>query len=587
VEVRLVAPEDRLIELDDAGEGYFTGTAGKVEPGAKYFYRLDGRLDRPDPASKFQPDDVHGPTQVISLEFPWTDRQWFGTPLRDYIIYELHVGTLTPEGTFDAIIPRLPELKELGITAIELMPVAQFPGSRNWGYDGVYPFAVQTSYGGPEGLFRLVDACHQNGLAVVLDVVYNHLGPEGNYLKDFGPYFTHKHHTPWGEALNFDGRYNGDVREFFVQNALYWQNAFHIDALRLDAVHAILDTSAVPFLRQLARGVHRQSERVNRRCHLIAESDLNDIRLIRPEALGGHGLDAQWSDDFHHALHVLLTGEHSGYYQDYSGIRPLAKAFRDGFTYTGDYSEHRKRAHGNSPRLTRVKQFVVCAQNHDQVGNRMLGERLTQLVSFESLKLAAGAVLLSPFIPLLFMGEEYGEPAPFQYFISHLDPALVEAVRKGRAEEFASFKWQGEVPDPQSEAVFNTAKINPALRRQVRHRVLYEFHRELIHLRKNIRAISDVEKENMEVLGYELEKVLYLRYWSRIDEVCILCCFCEDTVALPLPVPPGNWNKKLDSAATRWEGSGSAVPDQVGSNGKITLTLSPRSVLLLHRNLER
>ena len=316
------------------------------------------------------------------------------------MLYELHVGTFTAQGTFDAIVPHLDELKDLGITSIELMPVAQFPGDRNWGYDGVYPFAVQNSYGGPEGLKRLVNACHQRGLAVTLDLVYNHLGPEGNYLQDFGPYFTDRYRTPWGSAINFDGPESDEVRRFFIENALYWVTEFRVDALRLDAVHGIFDFSALHFLQELAAAVHEQAEQLNRRIYVIAESDLNDVRIVRSPELGGYGLDAQWNDDFHHALHTLLTGERTGYYEDFGRIQDLAKAFAEGFVYSGAYSPARRRRHGNSSKDLAAPRFVVFAQNHDQVGNR---HRLSALVSFEWLKLAAAVVLLSPFIPLLFI----------------------------------------------------------------------------------------------------------------------------------------------------------------------------------------
>ena len=429
VEVRIVAPGQRIIPLRRDERGYHEVVAESVDPGTRYFYRLDGESERPDPASRFQPEGVHGPSQVVDSRFSWGDAGWFGLPLRDYIIYELHVGTFTGEGTFAAVVTHLEQLKELGITVLELMPVAQFPGSRNWGYDGTYPFAVQNSYGGPDGLKHLVSACHQRGLAVVLDVVYNHLGPEGNYLGDFAPYFTDRYRTPWGPAVNFDGAHSDEVRRFFIENALSWVTEFHVDGLRIDAVHAILDFSAKPFLQELAEAVHAQAERLNRRIYLIPESDLNDTRLIRAPEVGGFGLDAQWNDDFHHALHTLLTGERTGYYEDFGEIRHLVKGFREGFVYSGEYSPYRRRRHGNSSRSLPAHRFVVFAQNHDQVGNRLRGDRLSHLVSLEALKLAAGVILLSPFIPLLFMGEEYGEIAPFEYFVSHSDPGLIEAVR--------------------------------------------------------------------------------------------------------------------------------------------------------------
>ena len=414
VELHLLSPNEQIVPMGKDQRGYHEAVVKQLEPGALYRYRLDGDKERPDPASRYQPDGVHGPSQVVDPHFCWSEAHWAGLPLKEYVLYELHVGTFTPDGTFSAIIPHLDQLKDLGITAVELMPVAQFPGDRNWGYDGVYPFAVQNSYGGPGGLKLLVDACHQRGLAVVMDVVYNHLGPEGNYLADFGPYFTDSYKTPWGPAVNYDGPYSDDVRRFFIENALHWLIDFRIDALRIDAVHGIFDSSAQPFLEELALTVQEHTERLNRQIYLIAESDLNDSRLVRSRKLGGYGLDAQWNDDFHHALHTLLTSERSGYYEDFGLCRDLATAFRDGFVYSGKYSRYRKRRHGNDARVIASHRLVVFSQNHDQVGNRMRGDRLSALVSFESLKLAAGVVILSPFIPLFFMGEEYQvKPPPF------------------------------------------------------------------------------------------------------------------------------------------------------------------------------
>jgi maltooligosyltrehalose trehalohydrolase len=586
VEVHLLTPRERFVPLAKRPRGYHEAVVEGVEPGTLYRYRLDGALERPDPASRFQPEDVHGPSQVVDSDFDWDDGAWCGMPLREYILYELHVGTFTPGGTFEAIIPHLPDLKALGITAIELMPIAQFPGDRNWGYDGVYPFAVQHSYGGPNGLKQLVQACHRQGLAVILDVVYNHLGPDGNYLADYGPYFTERYKTPWGGALNFDGPYSDEVRRFFIDNALFWVTEFHIDALRLDAVHAILDYSAQPFLQELGLALHARAEHLNRRIYAIAESALNDTRVIRPRELGGYALDAQWNDDFHHALRVLLTGDRGGYYQDFGELEQLARAFRDGYVYAGDYSAYRRRRHGNSSRSMPAQQFVVFAQNHDQVGNRMLGERLSQLVSLEALKVAASAVLLSPFIPLLFMGEEYGEVAPFQFFISHLDPQLVDAIRRGRREEFADFAWQGEPPDPQAVATFQRATLNHRLRSEGHHRALFEFYQELIRLRKELPALAQLSKEHMHVVGFEPEKSLCVRRWCDGQEVWMILHFGRVPTSLRLPWSMGQWQKLLDSAEARWYGSGSPVGSEVKSDGEVTLTLPPESCLLFSRTTE-
>jgi maltooligosyltrehalose trehalohydrolase len=584
VELFVVAPAKRTLLLQPVERGYHAGRVEGLEPGAQYFYRLDGRQQRPDPASRFQPEGIHGPSEILDNGFEWHDQSWSGLGLREYIIYELHVGTFTSEGTFAAVIPHLRQLKELGITALELMPVAQFPGTRNWGYDGVFPFAVQNSYGGPEGLKRLVDAAHRTGLAVVLDAVYNHLGPEGNHLAEFGPYFTDRYHTPWGPALNFDGAHSDEVRRFFFENALYWQTEFHVDALRLDAVHAIRDGSALPFLQELARVTHQRSEELGRRFYLIAESDRNDARLITPEVLGGYGVDAQWSDDLHHCLHVLLTGEREGYYEDFGGTKLLAKTFREGYAYTGEYSKSRKRRHGNSPRLASAKQFVVFSQNHDQIGNRMKGDRLSRLANLEALKLAAGTILLSPFIPLLFMGEEHGEPAPFQYFISHTDPYLVETVRRGRQAEFSGFAWQGKPADPQSEVTFQDCVLDHKLARaEGSHQALYSFYQELLRLRKENPAIATAEKDTLEVEGLDPEQVVHMLYNHPVAPVLIVLSFAAAPTTVSLRVPPGIWRSLLDSSACRWSGPGESVPGKFSSNGQVSLKLPPQSVVVFER----
>ena len=575
VEVHIVSPRELIMPLARGAQGYHQAIVEGVEPGCLYFYRLDSEKERPDPASRFQPQGVHGPSQVVDSLFPWEEQNWLGLSLEEYIVYELHVGAFTKEGTFDAIIPHLNELKDLGITAVELMPVGQFPGNRNWGYDGVYPFAVQDSYGGPEGLKRLVNTCHQKGLAVVLDVVYNHLGPEGNYIAYFGPYFTDCYQTPWGAALNFDGPHSDEVRCFFIENAIYWLTEFRIDALRLDALHAILDISSYPFLKELAVAFHEQAARMERQAYLIAESAANDARITRPLELGGYGLDAQWNDDFHHSLHALLTDEQTGYYQDFGELQHLAKAFREGFVYSGQYSHYRQRRHGVSSRDIPAHQFVVFGQNHDQVGNRANSERLSQLVPFEALKLAASIVLLSPFIPLLFMGEEYGETAPFPYFVSHSEPDLIEAVRKGRQDEFATFQWQGELPDPQDEDSYSRAKLNHHLRRYGQHRVLLEFYKQLIRLRKETPALAYLSKDNMDIRIIEEHKLLFLRRWNGNSEAVIALNFSDGQTLVALPFPAGRWQKWLDSAEERWDGRGSVVPQWLSSKGEATVTLGP------------
>jgi maltooligosyltrehalose trehalohydrolase len=562
MELQLLTPQAQTIPLVRTHGGYWQAVVDDVAPGALYVYRIDGERERPDPASRYQPDGVHGPSQVVNPdEFAWHDHGWSGPDLASYIIYELHVGTFTPEGTFEAMVPYLQGLRDLGVTAIELMPVAQFPGTRNWGYDGVGLFAVQNSYGGPQGLKQLVDAAHGVGLAVILDLVYNHLGAEGNYLWDFGPYFTDHYKTPWGSAVNFDGPGSDDVRRFFVDNALYWLTHFHVDALRLDAIHAILDFSAGTFLEELAASVERQRTCQNRRIYLIGESNRNDNRVVRPLQDGGFGLDAQWNDDFHHAVHALLTGEGQGYYQDFvrangvPALHYLAKAMREGYVYSGQYSRYRQRRHGNSPASVPAYRFIVAIQNHDQIGNRMLGDRLSTLVPFALLKMAAGLLLLSPYVPLIFMGEEYGETNPFQYFVSHSDSGLLEAVRQGRQREFAAFAWAGDVPDPASEETFLRSKLCRQDAQANSHYVLYELYRELIRLRQTLPALANLSKEHQEVQEFAEEQVLYLRRWApdgSSSQVIAAFNFSDEPMTVRLPVPRGRWRRYLDSSSSRW-----------------------------------
>ncbi|MGH9327574.1 MAG: malto-oligosyltrehalose trehalohydrolase [Terriglobia bacterium] len=581
MEVRILAPQARQIRMVEEEHGYYRAIAEGIEPNSRYVYRLSGKTDRPDPASRFQPEGVHGPSQIVNpREFHWTDGEWPGLPLEEYVLYEIHTGVFTPEGTFEAMVPRLSGLKKLGVTAIEIMPVAQFPGSRNWGYDGAYPFAAQNTYGGPVGFQKLVNACHEHHLAVVLDVVYNHLGPEGNYLAEYGPYFTDRYRTPWGSAVNFDRPESDEVRRFFIESAIYWLEGFHIDALRLDAIHGIVDTSARPFLSQLTGTVRSLESRQGRKIHLIAESSLNDVRVLRPVEQGGYGFDTQWNDDFHHALHALLTAERSGYYADFGRLDDLVKALREGYVYSGQYSRFRRRHHGNSSREYPPRSFVVYAQNHDQVGNRALGDRLSRLVSFEALKLAAGIALLSPFIPLLFMGEEYAEKAPFQYFTDHSDPELAEAVRKGRAEEFTAFNWEGQIPDPQDEQTFLRSKLDELLQLKEPHRTLWEFYQLLIELRRKEAGLANPSNAKIEVNGMEDAKVLVVRRWSASGAALMFSNFSKELQRVEIPCPPGRWQKKLDSAEERWLGNGSLLPGSVNSQGQIQLEMSPFAFVL-------
>ena len=570
----------RIVPLTKDERGYHEVTVKNLGAGALYVYQLATGEQRPDPASRFQPEGVHGPSQVVDGNFSWDENGWAGIPLKDYIIYELHVGAFTPAGNFDAIIPYLEYLIQLGVTAIELMPVAQFPGGRNWGYDGVFPFAVQNSYGGPQGLKRLINACHQRGLAVILDVVYNHLGPEGNYLADFAPYFTDRYKTPWGPALNFDGPFSDEVRHYFIENALYWITEFHIDALRLDAVHAILDHSPVPFIEELASEVQQAADRLLRPALLIAESADNNARLIRPRESGGYGLDALWNDDFHHCLRTLLTGERSGYYEDYGEFSQLVKAYGEGFAYSGEHSRFRRRRHGSVARDIPAERFVVFAQNHDQVGNRMLGDRPSQMMSFEELKLAAGLVILSPFIPLLFMGEEYAETTPFPYFISHSDAELIDAVRRGRREEFAAFGWQGEVPDPQDARTFLRAKLNHEIRTAGEHLVLLKFYRELIAIRKKLSAFKPMDKRSVEVLGFDKERMMVVHRWYEGTQAVLVANLGAQQASASVLIPPGHWRKVVDSADETWRGKGSLLLSELEGGAEDGLALAARSFAL-------
>ena len=586
VDVCLGDPPERAIAMQAVGCGYFHTVAEGVSPGALYRYRLNNEKERPDPASRYQPRGVHGPSQVTDNRFRWNDSGWRGLPLERYVLYELHVGTFTPQGTFDGIIPRLATLKDLGVTAIELMPVAQFPGERNWGYDGVYPYAVQASYGGPLGLKALVNACHELEIAVVLDVVYNHLGPEGNYLGDFAPYFTDLYKTPWGQAVNFDDADSDEVRRYFIENALQWVTDFHIDALRLDAVHAIVDTSARTFLEELGAAVHTRAKELGRDVHLIPESNRNDARVVSAPEVGGGGFDAVWNDDFHHSLHVLLTGEQDGYYQDFCGIADLAGSYREGFLYAGRYSKFRQKRYGSSSEQIPAKRFVVYAQNHDQVGNRRMGDRLSQSLSFAQLKLAAGIVLLSPYLPLLFMGEEYSERAPFEYFVSHGDPSLVEAVRRGRKGEFARFGWTGDIPDPQSEATFLSSKLKWDLQTVGHHHILWHFYRELLRIRRTVPPLAELDKNAMEVTSFADEKVLLVRRWKASSQVLIVCHLCKVPTELLLPIPCGRWHRTLDSAEERWGDKGCETPAVIESRGEVQLPLNPWAFLVFAKSAE-
>ncbi len=535
--MRIMGPRQAVLPMDRDADGIFTAFADHPGAGADYYYEFGSGRRRPDPVSRFQPNGVHGASQVVDTEaFVWTDRNWKGRPLEDFIIYELHTGTFTSEGTFDGVIGRLGYLRELGVTAIELMPIASFPGARNWGYDGAYLYAPHPAYGGPLGLKRLIDACHREGLAAVLDVVYNHLGPEGNYLGEYGPYFTDRYRTPWGAAINFDGPQSDGVRRFFIDNALYWLTEYHVDALRLDAIHRIFDFGAIHVLRELADAFHQQARLLGRDAWLIAESDLNDPRVINAPEVGGHGIDSQWNDDFHHSLHSLLTGSRNGYFIDYGRIGDLRKALTDGFVYDGRRSIYRQRRHGASSRSNPGRQFVVFNQNHDQIANADAGQRLSGLIRPEQLRLAAMILICAPNLPMLFMGEEFAASTPFNYFTSFEDPALAHAVSEGRRREYEPFFRDRPFADPQAPETFTGSQIDWTETARSPHRELLALERALIMLRKQNRCLSNCRKDLTKVDFNESERWMVIRRGDPSGESALLFCnLSPEPRTLPMP----------------------------------------------------
>lgn len=571
VKIVLQQTEGKSISMQPADWGYWQAEVNDLDEGTLYKFQLDDTPPLPDPASRLQPEGPHGPSAVVNLNFPWKEGSWKGLDTSDLIIYEAHIGTFSDKGTFAGAAEKLDYLLELGINAIEIMPVAQFPGNRNWGYDGVSLFATQNSYGGPDAFRDFINSCHQKGIAVILDVVYNHLGPEGNYLSQFGPYFTDKYNTPWGQALNFDDAWCDGVRNFFLQNALMWLRDFHVDGLRLDAVHAIKDLSAHHFLELLSEETDRLSAETGRKHFLIAEVDLNDNRFITDREKGGYGLHAQWVDEFHHALHSWLTGETNGYYSDFGDFDHIIRAYKDTYVYNGVYSPHRKKVFGSSAADHPNNQFVVFAQNHDQVGNRMLGERLTELISFEGLKVAAAAYILSPYIPMLFMGEEWGEKAPFYYFVSHTDPQLVEAVRNGRKKEFADFHAHGEPPDPQSEETFNASKLNWDLKEKEEHNALWKFYQRLIRIRKSSEAYSVPQRDSFRLLTFREQPCLGLLKEGSKESILTLLNLGNKEATLSLNDLKGSYRLMLNSEDAEWLGNKRQLPEKVEEGQQITL----------------
>ena len=531
---RVWAPKAQKVQVELGGKahdmqpapgGWHVADLAGAAYGCDYRFRLDGADGLPDPRSPWQPQGVLGPSRTYDhAAFEWHDSGFQSRPLGSAVVYELHVGTFTPEGTFDSMIGRLDYLKALGITHIELMPVNEFTGRRGWGYDGADLFAPYSVYGGPDGLKRLVDACHIRGLAVIQDVVYNHLGPEGSFLDRFGYYFTDRYGTPWGKSVNLDGEQSDESRRFFIDNALMFLRDYHVDGLRLDGCHAIIDTSAVHFLEQMADDVKRLEAQVGRHLFLVAESALNDPRLMWPVVIGGYGLDAQWNDDFHHALHVVLTGETNGYYADYAGLGDLAKTLREAFVIDGRYSPTRQRNHGRPIGALGGHSFVVCMQNHDQIGNRATGDRIHHTISLARTKIGAALLMTSPYVPMIFQGEEWAASTPFQYFADYQDRALREALGEGRRKEFAGFGWDpAAVPDALAPEAVDGSKLRWDEKDTGDHGMMLDWYRRLIALRHSRPDLTDGQLNRTRVLFDEEANWLVMRR----NHIAVLCNFAH------------------------------------------------------------
>jgi maltooligosyltrehalose trehalohydrolase len=548
--------------MTSADLGWWAAEGSDLAHGTDYAFVVDDAEPAlPDPRSPWQPAGVHGPSRVVDHgRFEWTDQGWQAPPLASAVIYELHIGTFTPAGTFDGAIASLDALRELGVTHVEVMPVAAFPGRRGWGYDGVALYAPHDAYGGPDGLKRFVDACHARGLAVLLDVVYNHLGPSGNYLARFGPYFTSRYATPWGEAVNLDGPDSDEVRRFFLENACHWLRDYHVDGLRVDAVHAIIDTSARHFLEALAETVESLAASLGRHLVLIAESDLNDPRVVRRREVGGYGFDAQWNEDFHHALHAVLTGEDQGYYADFGRLADVAKALRRGLVYDGVYSPYRRRRHGRPAADLPGHRFIGCLQNHDQVGNRAQGDRTSHLLSPGRQRIGAALVLTAPFVPTLFQGEEWAASTPFQYFTDHDDAVLGRAVSEGRRREFAAFGWRpGDVPDPQSPDTFARSVLDWDERGREPHAGILAWHRQLIDLRRRLPALTSGDLSPVEVRIDERDRWLAMTRGS----VTVACNLAPERRQVPLPESATDGLLTSDPEARPDRGAIALAPDTV------------------------
>lgn len=538
-DVKIIWNDGQAVKLDKSDRGYYTGLFPNARPGDKYLFESSGK-NFPDPASRFQPDGPHGPSQVLAENFKWTDDDWQGIPFEKWVIYEIHPGTYSASGKFSAIQTDLPRLKELGVTTLEIMPVSQFSGHRNWGYDGVFPHAVQNSYGGPDELKSLVNAAHAHGLSIILDCVYNHIGPEGNVLFQCGDYTTGKYSTPWGDALNYDGEGSEEVRLYFLQSVWQWLTEYHFDGLRLDAIQMIFDTSPFTFLEEITRLKIEAEKLVGRKLIVTGESDMNDPGVLTPLNKNGLGLDGQWADDFHHCLHVTLTGENKGYYHDYGGLGQLAAIYRNGVAFTGQYSPFHGRRHGRAYDAIPRNRLIVEVQNHDQIGNRAFGERMTSLVDFEKQKLAAACIFLSPFTPFLFMGEEFASEKPFLYFVSHSDKELNDAISKGRAEEWKSFEWADMPLDPAEQATFENCILDVAAESATeKGRLVGSFYKSLIEISKTIR------KFDLEVEHQDKDDHIILTYSNQNEVIKVVLSFHSEAITAPVA---GNWQCILNSA---------------------------------------
>ncbi len=571
-------------------QGYWFALLPEFGAGSLYMYRLDGEIDRPDPASRHQPFGVHGPSMVVDPTFAWSDGEWTGVPRTALVIYEVHIGTATPDGTFDAFIEHLPHVRELGATVIELLPVADFPGERNWGYDGVDLYAPARAYGGADGLKRLVDAAHAEGLGVLMDVVYNHLGPAGNYLRDFEQgYFTGRHHTPWGEALNYDGTHSRPVREFFINNALYWAHEYHVDGLRLDATHAIIDDSPYHLLQELAERV-RDSLPAERHFEIIAEDGRNEAALARATSAGGLGLDGIWADDFHHVVRVTLTGEQEGYYRDYQGgSEELATTLKNGWLYTGQTTIRDEEKRGTPTDELPLSSFIYCLQNHDQIGNRALGERLNHEIGLDAYRAATALLLLAPFTPLLYMGQEWASSSPFMFFTDH-DEELGRLVTEGRRKEFEHFSaFAGErVPDPQALDTFERSKLIWDEVTSEPHASILRLHRDLLAIRHRYAVYREEQRDLFDVrpvgeAGVVLATTVDVGRQGSL--IVVVNLRGENTIDLAPEMARGDaWDVLLDTENPRYGGDGMEIRPfarRVSTSEGTSFTLTgPRALVL-------